>query len=176
MTDTPQAPPAGAPSVPLDMKRPLEVKRPRGRPPVYIDLDTVERLASVFCTMRDIAAAMGVGYSVLTARKRAVKELADAVARGRSLGRASLRRRLWERSQKSDRVLLHLAEHHLGQAKRVRLEGGGLPIKHQIEATEDDRIRRIAQLADVVVSDPAVPADARQALQGLIDAGRKPKP
>lgn len=166
--------PQGTTSVP-EMCRPLMIGRSRpGRKPVMIDLEVVERLASIFATVDEIATALGVSRATFMARKSASKEIKEAVLRGRRAGRMTLRRRLFERSLHSDKILMYLGEHYLGLKKTMTIEGGKLPVKHQVAIPEDERLGRISKLADVVLSDETIAPTVKAKLQGMLDAARGP--
>ncbi len=74
-------------------------KNPEGRPPAVIDLLTVERAASIGCTVEDIAALLGLSRKTIYNHMEQDPELAEAMDRGRGLGRASLRRMQWEKAE-----------------------------------------------------------------------------
>src|ERR1700733_12745902 len=91
-------------------------KRPEGRPPAVIDLLTVERAASIGCTVEEIAAILGIARSTLFERKADDPAIEDAIERGRETGRATLRRLQWDRAQQgSDTMLIWLGKQMLGQ-------------------------------------------------------------
>lgn len=70
------------------------------RPEIQIDEKLVEKLASIHCTMNEIAAA--VGCSVDTLERR----FADTIKKGRDKGKSSLRRHMWEAAQKGNTAML----------------------------------------------------------------------
>jgi predicted DNA-binding transcriptional regulator AlpA len=74
-------------------------KNPEGRPPAVIDLLTVERAASIGCTVEDIAALLGLSRKTIYNHMEQDPELAEAMDRGRGMGRASLRRMQWEKAE-----------------------------------------------------------------------------
>ncbi len=81
-------------------------KNPEGRPPAVIDLLTVERAASIGCTVEDIAALLGLSRKTIYNHMEQDPELAEAMDRGRGLGRASLRRMQWEKAEIGDTSML----------------------------------------------------------------------
>lgn len=84
------------------------------RPQVEIDESVVEKLASIQCTMIEIAAV--VGCSVDTLERR----FADTIKTGRAKGRSSLRRLQWEAAQKgSNAMLIWLGKQLLGQSDKL---------------------------------------------------------
>ena len=91
-------------------------KNPGGRPPAVIDLMTVERAASIGCTVEEIAAILGIARSTLFERKANDPAIEDAIEKGRETGRATLRRLQWDRAQQgSDTMLIWLGKQMLGQ-------------------------------------------------------------
>jgi hypothetical protein len=81
------------------------------------DRDLVLNLASIHCTLPEIAAVVGCAVSTLRARFK------DELARGRDRGKASLRRRQWELAQQGDRgMLIWLGKNWLGQTDQLRLD------------------------------------------------------
>ena len=90
-------------------------KNPEGRPPAVIDLLTVERAASIGCTVEDIAALLGLSRKTIYNHMEQDPELAEAMDRGRGLGRASLRRMQWEKAEIGDTMLIWLGKVLCGQ-------------------------------------------------------------
>src|SRR5580700_2692665 len=91
-------------------------KNPGGRPPAVIDLLTVERAASIGCTVEEIAAILGIARSTLFERKADDPAIEDAIEKGRGTGRATLRRLQWDKAQQgSDTMLIWLGKQVLGQ-------------------------------------------------------------
>ena len=81
-------------------------KNPEGRPPAVIDLLTVERAASIGCTVEDIAALLGLSRKTIYNHMEQDPELAEAMDRGRGIGRASLRRMQWEKAEAGSDTML----------------------------------------------------------------------
>lgn len=67
-----------------------------GRKPAKIDAASVERAASIGCTVDEIAAVIGVGRRTLYDRIERDDDLKEALERGRDMGRATLRRLQWQ--------------------------------------------------------------------------------
>src|SRR5882724_4442904 len=85
-----------------------------GRKRIEIALDEVERLASLQCTEDELAAYFGV--SPRTIQRRAQQPaFADAIVRGRSKGRLSVRRFLFAQAAKGQiAAVIFLAKNILG--------------------------------------------------------------
>ena len=77
---------------------------------------TVERAASIGCTVEEIAAILGIARSTLFERKADDPAIEDAIEKGRETGRATFRRLQWDRAQQgSDTMLIWLGKQMLGQ-------------------------------------------------------------
>jgi predicted transcriptional regulator len=76
----------------------------------------VERAASIGCTVEDIAALLGLSRKTIYNHMEQDPELAEAMDRGRGMGRASLRRMQWEKAEAgSDTMLIWLGKVLCGQ-------------------------------------------------------------
>ncbi len=147
----------------------------RGQKRVPIDLDMVERMASLFATEKEIAIMLGIRRSTFYDRKKLSGDFRAAIAKGRTNLKVSIKRQLRERMMKNDRVLIYLDKKYCAPPDRLVISTGkeGLKVKHEI--TDDERLERIRKLADIAASDPTLPPKGRSVLQGLMDAARKPK-
>lgn len=63
---------------------------------IKIDLEEVERLASLGLTMDQIAAALGIGTRTLERRKADLAEMAEAIKAGQAKGIATIANALWQ--------------------------------------------------------------------------------
>jgi predicted DNA-binding transcriptional regulator AlpA len=64
------------------------------------------RAASIGCTVEDIAALLGLSRKTIYNHMEQDPELAEAMDRGRGMGRASLRRMQWEKAEVGDTSML----------------------------------------------------------------------
>jgi len=89
------------------------------RPKIEIDEHTVRALASILCTMNEIAAVCKCSVDTLERR------FADVIKEAREEGKASLRRAQWQSAQKGNTALLiWLGKQVLGQSdKNIELQG-----------------------------------------------------
>ncbi len=86
-----------------------------GPPKADIDLAVVEQLASIGCTLDEIAAVVGLSKRTLIRREKDAHFL-EAIERGRAKGRASLRREQWKAAQSGNiTALIWLGKQLLGQ-------------------------------------------------------------
>ena len=94
------------------------------RPPARIDLDELEKLASIHCTDEEIAAFFGIRRETFSRRKKGA--VLETVERGRAKGRASLRRLQWAAAQKGNTgMLIWLGKQLLGQRDETKVEHSG---------------------------------------------------
>jgi len=81
-----------------------------GRPLKQVDAALVKDLASIFCTMDEMAAIVGVSVDTLERR------YAEAMKRGRETAKSSLRRLQWKAAKKGNTsILIWLGKNYLGQ-------------------------------------------------------------
>lgn len=87
------------------------------RPKLEIDADIVEKLASIHCTMEEIASVCSCSVDTLERR------FAEIIKVGKDKGKTSLRRHQWEAAQKGNPALLiWLGKQLLGQKDISRIE------------------------------------------------------
>ena len=90
------------------------------RPLKVIDAAEVHRLASIMCTMEEMAYVLGCHVDTL--RDRFSKDIEKA----RAVGKSSLRRKQWELAQDGDRTMLvWLGKQWLGQQDKQTVEHEG---------------------------------------------------
>jgi hypothetical protein len=79
------------------------------RPCLELDMELIERAASIMCTMEEIAVLAGCSVDTLERRAR------EPIDRGREKGRASLRRWMWDNAKKGNTsIQIWLSKQHLG--------------------------------------------------------------
>lgn len=111
-------------------------KNQGGRPRIEIDLDQVERMASIQCTDEEIACMLGVSINTITRRKADDRAFLKAMEEGRGKGRATLRRLQWQRANAgSDTMLIWLGKQTLNQHDKHELTGAdGGPLTWVVRA------------------------------------------
>src|SRR4051794_19839949 len=117
-------------------------QKKRGRPPIQLNMEMVETLASIQCTDEEIAAALRVSVDTI-ARRKQNPEFAEVLAAGKALGRMSLRRLQWQAAKGgSVPMMIWLGKQLLGQRDRWD------------EPTENatEKAREIAQALKAMVS------------------------
>jgi hypothetical protein len=139
--------------VPRTMARP---PAETGRPRADMNLDTIERAASIGCTTNEIAALLDISPSTLFLRMNQDAEIHDAIERGRDKGRATLRRNQWQKAMAgSDTMLIWLGKQMLGQRDQTAITGadGGAVVTQVIYSWDDG--------SNNVMIDQTVPAIGR---------------
>ena len=107
------------------MKQSQELKG-SGRPKAAIELAEVEKLGALHATDREIADWFAVTRSTIARRKSQSKMFRQAIERGRSRGRVSLRRLQFEAAQKlCPAMLIWLGKQWLHQQQTVGVPGDG---------------------------------------------------
>ena len=85
-----------------------------GRPKIPIDGTLVEKLASIHCTMEEIASVCSCSVDTLERR------FAETIKQAKAKGRSSLRRYQWEAAQKGNTgMLIWLGKQLLDQTEKV---------------------------------------------------------
>ena len=83
-------------------------KKRMGRPPLELDEVVIEHLASIHCTMIEIAAVCKCSVDTLENR------YSDIIKKGRQSGKMSLRRKMFELAMKGNTgLLIWLSKQHL---------------------------------------------------------------
>ena len=90
------------------------------RPKKQVDVELLEKLASIQCTNEELSNMVGVSIDTL------LRRYATLIKKARDNGKKSLRRMQWEAAQKGNvTMLIWLGKQYLGQ-------------KDKIDFTEDD--------------------------------------
>lgn len=89
---------------------------------VELDLALIEKLASIHCTMEEIASVCNCSVDTLERR------CADLIKKAKDKGKSSLRRLQWEGAQKGQvAMLIWLGKQLLGQKEISRIELTDVP-------------------------------------------------
>lgn len=85
-----------------------------GRKKIPIDASLVEKLAMIQCTPREIGAIVGCSEDTIC------RNFADIMAKGKEMGKMSIRRAMFEKAKAGNATLLiWLSKQHLGMTDKV---------------------------------------------------------
>ena len=125
-----------------------------GRKPVQIDLVELEKLCSLQCTDQELADWFGVSTRTIENRRKR-PEFAQAIQRGRSKGRISVRRAQMKMLESGNGSMgVWLGKQLLGQRDTITNEhvgsGGGpiqVTIKPDLSRFDDEELQQLRSLA-----------------------------
>lgn len=106
-----------------------------GRPKKEIDWALVEKLATIQCTVEEIARIIGVSRSTLDHNK----QFLQIHKKGMDEGRMSLRRLQWQKANEGNvTMLIWLGKQYLGQKDRQEVTGENGPLITHISVVSDN--------------------------------------
>jgi hypothetical protein len=150
-------------------QRPATTRKSKGtvgRPRIEFDMDTVQGLAAIQCTLAEIAAVCQVSEDTITRRLEEDPVFAEVIKKGRESGRESLRRVQWKLALRGHpTMLIWLGKQHLGQRDKFEHTGAdGGPIRTRNEVNPADlsteTLRRLqGELAEIRAKEAAVGKD-----------------
>jgi len=101
----------------------MEEKKKVGRPKIEINEDQLEKLASILCTMEEMASFFGCSVDTLE------RNFADTIKKGKDKGRMSLRRLQFEKAQTGNTtMLIWLGKQMLGQKDKIETSENNEPM------------------------------------------------
>ena len=104
-----------------------------GRPKKELDKDVIAKLSQIGCTQEEIGSVVGISARTLQRR------YADLVAENKNIGRASLRKKLWERALKGDpKLLIWLSKNELNMVDKIHPTQTVEPLPLIIDAKADE--------------------------------------
>jgi len=104
-----------------------------GRPKKPLDEDVIANLSQIGCTQEEIGAVVGISARTLQRR------YADLVAENKNKGKASLRKKLWEKALKGDpKLLIWLSKNELNMVDKIHTTSTVEPLPLIIEAKAED--------------------------------------
>ena len=110
-----------------------------GRPKKFVDLELVEKLATIQCTQTEIAATLGVSVDTLARNKH----FAEIYKRGSDGGRKSLRRMQFESASKGSIAMqIWLGKQYLGQSDHMTSEVRQLPSLRDLSSQDLSQVLR----------------------------------
>ena len=104
-----------------------------GRPKKELDEDVIAKLSQIGCTQEEIGSVLGISARTLQRR------YADLVAENKNIGKASLRKKLWEKALKGDpKLLIWLSKNELNMVDKIHTTQTVEPLPLIIDAKADE--------------------------------------
>ena len=104
-----------------------------GRPKKDLDKDVIAKLSQIGCTQEEIGSVVGISARTLQRR------YADLVAENKNIGKASLRKKLWEKALKgNDKLLIWLSKQELNMRDKIETQSIVEPLPLIIDAKADE--------------------------------------
>ena len=104
-----------------------------GRPNKEVDKDVIAKLSQIGCTQEEIGSVVGISARTLQRR------YADLVAENKNIGKASLRKKLWEKALKGDpKLLIWLSKNELNMVDKIHTTQAVEPLPLIIDAKADE--------------------------------------
>ena len=104
-----------------------------GRPKKELDEDVIAKLSQIGCTQEEIGSVVGISARTLQRR------YADLVAENKNIGKASLRKKLWEKALKGDpKLLIWLSKNELNMVDKIHTTQAVEPLPLIIDAKADE--------------------------------------
>jgi len=106
-----------------------------GRPKKELDVDVIAKLSQIGCTQEEIGSVVGISARTLQRR------YADLVAENKNKGKASLRKKMWEKAMKgqgNEKLLIWLSKNELNMVDKVHTTQAVEPLPLIIDAKADE--------------------------------------
>ena len=104
-----------------------------GRPKKELDEEVIARLSQIGCTQEEIGSVIGISARTLQRR------YADLVYENKNKGKASLRKKMWEKALKGDpKMLIWLSKNYLNMVDKVHTTSTVEPLPLIIDAKAED--------------------------------------
>jgi uncharacterized protein (DUF2384 family) len=104
-----------------------------GRPKKELDADVIAKLSQIGCTQEEIGSVVGISARTLQRR------YADLVAENKNKGKASLRKKMWEKALKgNEKLLIWLSKNELNMVDKVHTTQSVEPLPLIIDAKAED--------------------------------------
>ena len=104
-----------------------------GRPKKELDEEVIARLSQIGCTQEEIGSVVGISARTLQRR------FADLLEVNKNKGKASLRKRMYEKAMKgNDKLLIWLSKNMLGMSDRIHNTNITEPLPLIIEAKAEE--------------------------------------
>jgi len=111
-----------------------EKRKGAGRPRIVIDIEILKNLASIGCPDYEIASVLNISAKTLK------RNYADIVEQFKEKGKASLRKKMWDKAVKKDNTHMQiwLSKNYLGMKDRTQTETINEPLPLIIDAKAED--------------------------------------
>ena len=110
-----------------------EKKKQMGRPQKSIDEKVLANLSQIGCTQEEIGSIVGISARTLERR------FADLLEVNKNKGKASLRKKMYEKAIKgNDKLLIWLSKNMLGMSERIHNTNTTEPLPLIIEAKAEE--------------------------------------
>ena len=105
-----------------------------GRPRIVVDIEILKNLASIGCPDYEIASVLNISAKTLK------RNYADIVEQFKEKGKASLRKKMWDKAVKKDNTHMQiwLSKNYLGMKDRTQTETIVEPLPLIIDAKADE--------------------------------------
>ena len=105
-----------------------------GRPKILINIKSVAKLAQMGCTQEEIGSVLGISARTLQ------RNYADIIWANREKGKASLRKKMWDKAIKQDStaMMMWLSKNYLGMKDRSVTENITEPLPLIIDGKSED--------------------------------------
>jgi len=104
-----------------EQKEQKRKEKEAARKRIQIDLEQVEKLGMLMCTLEECSAFLDVKRTTLEKRQ----DFLDAWRKGKEKGKMSLRRHQFHQAEKSAAMAIWLGKQYLGQTDKQSLEHSG---------------------------------------------------
>ena len=110
-----------------------KIKKQLGRPTKDIDKKVLANLSQIGCTQEEIGSIVGISARTLQRR------FADLLEVNKNKGKASLRKKMYEKAMKgNDKLLIWLSKNYLNMVDKVHTTSTTEPLPLIIEAKAED--------------------------------------
>ena len=105
-----------------------------GRPKIVVDIEILKNLASIGCPDYEIASVLNISAKTLK------RNYADIVEQFKEKGKASLRKKMWDKAVKKDNTHMQiwLSKNYLGMKDRTQTETIVEPLPLIIDAKAEE--------------------------------------
>ena len=105
-----------------------------GRPKIVVDIEILKNLASIGCPDYEIASVLNISAKTLK------RNYADIVEQFKEKGKASLRKKMWDKAVKKDNTHMQiwLSKNYLGMKDRTQTESILEPLPLIIDAKAEE--------------------------------------